>query len=251
MDINEAGLESRIESVVSRLQGPGLSAADRTRIGNGPRPRALTSAATGGPSPGAPAADDGKYWRARKSLRLWPILGTDLHAAVAHYLTDSLLMDRDIEGEVKDFEIRRVRSAKGKHVNEVIITFPDVETRDAVRAAAPNLAGKTNMGMRLEIPESLRPSLRALESMSYLLKQKNTALKRNIKYDDEVMDLIMDVKLDENTPWRKIRPQQAMEAKRNRVAPSREDQVELDSAAIQSFLTQTSGPSPATGANAS
>ena len=84
--------------------------------------------------------------------------------------------------------------AKGKHANEVIITFPEVETRDAVRAATPRLAGKTNMGMRLEIPESLRPSLRALESMSYFLKQTNRSLKRNIKYDNEVMDLIMDVK---------------------------------------------------------
>ena len=104
------------------------------------------------------------------------------------------MMDKDNADEVKDFEIRRVRLAKGKHANEVIITFPEVETRDAVRAAAPRLAGKTNMGMRLEIPESLRPSLRALESMSYFLKQTNRSLKRNIKYDNEVMDLIMDVK---------------------------------------------------------
>ena len=103
------------------------------------------------------------------------------------------------------------------------------------------------MGMRLEIPESLRPNLRALESMSYLLKQSNPTLKRNIKYDDEVMDLVMDVKINEDAPWRKIRPEQATQAKKNRVAPSREDQVELDSATIESFLTQST---PATGANA-
>ena len=48
----------------------------------------------------------------------------------------------------------------------------------------------------------------------------------------------MDVKLNESTPWKKIRPEKAMDAKKNRVAPSREDRVELDSAAIQSFLVQ-------------
>ena len=103
--------------------------------------------------------------------------------------------------------------------------------------------------MRLEIPESLRPSLRALESMSYMLKQSNPSLKRNIKYDDEVMDLVMDIRLNESAQWRKVRPEQAMDAKKNRAMPSREDQVELDSATLQTFLAQA--PTPATGANAS
>ena len=62
------------------------------------------------------------------------------------------------------------------------------------------------------------------------------------------MDLIMDVKLNESAPWRKIRPEQAAEAKKNRVVPSREDEVELDSAAIQNFLGQPQ--SLGTGANA-
>ena len=87
--------------------------------------------------------------------------------------------------------------------------------------------------------------------MSYLLKQSNPTLKRNIKFDDEVMDLVMDVKLNEDAPWRKIRPEQAIQAKKNWAAPSREDQVELDSDAIQSFLTQSTSGTPATGANAS
>ena len=138
---------------------------------------------------------DDRYWRARRSLRLWPVIGQDLNAAVANFLTQELQMDQDIADEIINFEIRRVRSAKGKHANEVIVAFPDVETRDAVRSAAPKLAGKKDKGMRLEIPESLRPSLRALESMSYLLKQANPTLKRNIKYDDEVLDLVMDIKL--------------------------------------------------------
>ena len=256
VELGEKGLESRIENVVNRMTmqgGQGLSAADRSRIGTGPRPRFL--AAQQGPSgSGAPVQnrpDDDRYWRARKSLRLWPVIGQDLHAAVAAYFTGPLMMEGGIEDDVPGFEIRRVRSAKGKRAHEVIITFPDVETRDAVRSAAPRLAGKKDMGMRLEIPEALRPSLRALDSTSYLLKQTNPLLKRNIKYDDEVMDLVMDIKLNEAAPWRKIRPDQAMDAKKNRAVPSREDRVELDSAAIQSFLSAaSSSQAPATGANA-
>ena len=53
------------------------------------------------------------------------------------------------------------------------VTFADVETRDTMRSAARNLAGKPTMGMRLEIPEHLRPSLRNLEGVSYDLKKKN------------------------------------------------------------------------------
>ena len=140
-------------------------------------------------------ADDDRYWRARKSLRLWPIIGPDLQAAVTTYLVDTLQMERDIIDDVQHFKIRRVRSARGKHANEVIIKFPDVETRDAVRSAAPKLAGRKDLGMRLEIPESLRPSLRALESVSYLMKKNNPALKRNVKFDDETLDLVMDLSL--------------------------------------------------------
>ena len=131
------------------------------------------------------------------------------------------------------------------------MVFPDVETRDVVRAAAPKLAGKKNMGMCLEIPESLRPNLRALESMSYMLKQSHPTLKRNIKYDDEEMDLVMDVKLNESALWKKIRPDQAKEAKRGRALPSWEDTVELNSSALQSMLsTPAALMSLATGANA-
>ena len=105
--------------------------------------------------------------------------------------------------------------------------------------------------MQLEIPEHLRQNLRALESMSFLMKQSHTGLKRNIKFDDEVMDLVMDVRVSPDDPWRKMRPDQAIAAKKNRAVPSREQSVELDSTAIQSLLA-TSGAAggAATGANA-
>ena len=165
-------------------------------------------------------------------------------SSLSIFWVDELDMDPDICEEIDSYEVRRVRSARGRVENEVCVTFPDVETRDAVRASAPNLAGK-KMGMRLEIPEYLRPSLRALESMSYLMKQSNPQLKRNIKFDDERMDLVMDVRLAPEKPWQKIRPDQALEAKKGRAAPSREQTTELDSTALRTLL---SNPAP-TGAS--
>ena len=57
-----------------------------------------------------------------------------------------------------------------KHADEAVVRFPDVGTRDVVRSLAFSLAGH-NAGMRLEIPNSLRSNLRALESVSFNLKK--------------------------------------------------------------------------------
>ena len=123
---------------------------------------------------------------------------------------------------VDQLEIRAVRSSKSKIADEVIVVFPDLDIRDAVRSAAYNLAGASNAGIRLKIPESLRQSLRALESIAYMLKQKHPGLKRNVKFDDAAMNLVMDIKLDATWQWKKMRPDQALEASKGRAEPSRE-----------------------------
>ena len=78
-----------------------------------------------------------------------------------------------------------------------------------------------------------------------MLKQKNPTLKRNIKFDDDSLDLVLDIKKNDVAPWQKIRPQQAIEAKRSRAEPSREEGSELDTDAITSMLSEA-GP---TGSN--
>ena len=90
--------------------------------------------------------------------------------------------------------------------------------------------------------------MRSLESTSFLLKKTNPALKRNLKFDDKVMDLVMDVKLTEDGQWKRIRPGEAAEARKGRATPSREGSVEMDSSEIQSLFTQGAGP-PASGSN--
>ena len=70
--------------------------------------------------------------------------------------------------------------------------------------------------MRLEIPRSLQPSLKALEDVSFHLKMKFPNIRRNLKFDDGDLDLVLDFCTDpaKNTPWRKVRPQQAKEMKK-------------------------------------
>ena len=88
--------------------------------------------------------------------------------------------------------------------------------RDAVKAASRELAGDPDAGIRLEIPVSLQPNLKALEAVSYQLKQKHPALKRNIRFNDNKMDLILHFSVDPTAgkPWRKLKPAQAKELKK-------------------------------------
>ena len=148
-------------------------------------------------------------------------------------------------------DVIRVRPNRGgKARGEVAVTFPDIETRDLVRSSAKNLAGKSSMGMRLEIPEHLRPSLRNLESVSFDLKKTVPEMKRNIKFDDAVMDLVLDVKLGDDRPWQKIRPENARAARRNPRLDEAGNQEELDPSAIETMLRKrANGPTSATGAN--
>ena len=130
-----------------------------------------------------------------------------------------------------------------------MVLFPDIETRDAVRAAASNLSGHPEAGLRLEIPDFLRPALRSLESVSYSLKSSNPQMKRNVKFDNENLDLVMDIKLAEGDHWRKIRPSEAKEAKKGQILPSREGGSEINVGDLQALM-QSGQPSPSTGANA-
>ena len=75
-------------------------------------------------------------------------------------------------------------------------------------------------------------------------------MKRNVKFDDKNMDLVMDIKPSDDEPWRKIRPSQAKEAKRGQVVPARESGSELNADDLQVMMQAGVGPQgPATGAN--
>ena len=157
VDKNEASLDGKIERAFHRLAGGG----NTRNLGVGPRPRPTTAPQAPG-DPHRETYKEERYWQARRSLRMWPVRGPDLKGSLSTFFKDTLKIDDDIIARIDQFEVRGVRSSKSKITNEVVVVFPDVDLRDAVRAAAYNLAGASNAGIRLEIPEFLRQSLRAL-----------------------------------------------------------------------------------------
>ena len=99
---NEAGLDSRIKTVVNRLTSSGglspstgrqrLSLADQSRV------RGAHSLTTSQQAYSAEPKESYKeeiYWRVRKSLRLWPVPGPDRGASLVQMLTEVLMMDQD------------------------------------------------------------------------------------------------------------------------------------------------------------
>ena len=141
---------------------------------------------------------------------MWPLDGNDLQRSLADFLVRKLkFTPGDVAnlGEIRHKKGHSRPSARIK--NEYIVTFESTDARDSVRAAADNLAGDTKSGMRLHIPGHLEPNFKILEHISYLLKQKYATLRRNIKFDEPNMDLVLDFQSEEGEPWRSIRPAQA------------------------------------------
>ena len=133
-------------------------------------------------------------------------------------------------GEITVRRVPRTRlgGAPSKWQDEAVVVFRDREFRDGVRSAAFNLAGQDEAGIRLDVPEYLMSNFKALEGVSYDLKQKHGGVKRNIRYDDEVMDLVLDFKIDEEAGWKRIRPQEARKTRSGRTGRNDREEVSLE-----------------------
>ena len=62
-----------------------------------------------------------------------------------------------------------------------------------MRSAASSLAGLgSEYGVKLEVPNHLKPAMKALQTVSYDIRQWHPEARRNILFEDESMDLILD-----------------------------------------------------------
>ena len=95
-------------------------------------------------------------------------------------------------------------------------------------------AGETNQTLSISVLSLSLSLFFALESVSYLIKKSNPTLKRNVKFDDETHDLVMDIKLNEDAPWQKIWPDQAKAAKKNQ--PKSGGDEEIDASSLQGLM---------------
>ena len=149
----------------------------------------------------------------RRSLRIWPIdggPGGDIKKAVGGFLKNKLKLEGSFLSTIGEISVKTVPfTSRSKVKHEAIVAFSTVEIRDIVRRAAKELAGCPDSGIRLEIPPFLQTSLKSLESVSYAIKKKFPSTRRNIKFDDEHLDLVLDFctdPSDDDQSWKKVRP---------------------------------------------
>ena len=117
--------------------------------------------------------------------------------------------------------IRAADQARNSKIKaEFVVTFADVETRDAIKSYANGLASsKGEAGLRLDVPPCLKGSFKVLNEHGIaMVNIYGKGVKRSIKFDDRVEDLMMDIKLPTSETWHNLTIGQAREAKRARDA---------------------------------
>ena len=163
------------------------------------------------------------YMTARRSMRLWPIVGEnddEVWEAVGIFIHDTLKIDeRDVnQGDIES--ISRVESGgqPDRVRDEVLVTMYDRRVRDVIVTSSPNLAncvdheGRPNAGIRLEIPPELMDTFRLLSRFGTRLRARHgNGTKKNIKFDDYLGSLYTNVKLPGDEAWTRVTPDMARE----------------------------------------
>ena len=160
------------------------------------------------------------YLEARKSIKMWPVKGSEdaLEAACREFMEKTLSMPHDTAQNLEIVSVRRIRQARrSKIADEVLVKYGTVEERDIVQSYAPNLSrANGTAGVRIDFPAHLRGTFRLLESHGSLLKRKYPELKRSIKFDDQSLSLVMDVKLSAVDNWERVDERGARASKKER-----------------------------------
>ena len=160
------------------------------------------------------------YTRARRSIRIWPIVGDceeALWEGVGDFLHVTLAIRTDDLGQGDIEAVSRVRNpGVGADNFEALVTFFDKAKRDLVVTHSPSLAGKFDgnglptAGIRLEIPPELNDTFRLLSRFGARLRARHGAgTKRHIKFDDFSATLYVNVKLPGDSSWTKVTPAMA------------------------------------------
>ena len=205
MAASEGNIRRLVDEALARPQ------AEASREGRRPRPRGrpeeenyFESTPLRRRGDAAQERED-RYWTARRQLRIWPIAAADadLADAVADFMRTKLKIT-DARLNYLKYEARTVESRPSAVAqDQVVVTFETVSMRDEVRAKTTNLRGEDkNVGCQLEPPDHLRGQYQAFQNLAYCMKKKTPDLKRNVKFLDRELSLIMDVKTAEG--WKSI-----------------------------------------------
>ena len=174
------------------------------------------------PPPSHPAADDvfrpptisdSEYMTARRSLRLWPIVGTtgeELWKSTGDFLHVLLGLKNIGESDIEKLARPQFPSSfTTKH--EALIVFRTVEVRDSVVGQSSRLSsriddqGKPTAGIRIEVPAALRPAFSTLFKFGQQLRKRHgEGTRRHVKFDDIERSLFLNVKLPGDQSWSKV-----------------------------------------------
>ena len=123
------------------------------------------------------------FFKAIRSLRIWPIRGTNAHyltKAVEEFLDKALCMQKNDLEQVIIEDIRRVHSApRSKQHDEVCIVFREPDTRELILSYTRNLAtyvdelSNPSAGIRMEIPHHLLMNHKLLTMYGYNLRTRH------------------------------------------------------------------------------
>ena len=251
VDDNLSGLKSKLGTMENKLDGVDntvknnstkLTAHEKAINGNKQSIEEIRSelkkmAASKDAVP--PAAPNGNpmtndnYTKARRSLRIWPVLGTssqELWTSAGTFMRYKL----DLEGRIANSmieSITRVDIPSGPGaVNEVLIRFRDIAARDMVMGTAAKLAncidndGKPTAGIRLEVPPHLQADFRTLFRLGQSLRSRHgQGTRRHVKFNDDDQSLFLNVKLPDDEHWSRVSVQMAKRSLASRPVLGDED----------------------------
>ena len=159
---------------------------------------------------GTPTKREAAYHFCRRSLKLWPIEGPQIEDAVRNFLKVKLKLSDARIRAIGTIEASELPGRLAKERREILATFETREDRDSIKACGINLAGQREVGMSIHVPGHLMDNLIALNGVGYSIKQKNSDVKRSVKFDDQKQDLYLDICIGGR--WRRISPSEAKQA---------------------------------------
>ena len=127
----------------------------------------------------------------RRSLRIWPVPGDNPCEWLKEFLKHRLKLSPVFLGEMGQVHVKRVTGNVESQIKDEVISVLPQWKSGTLSVKLPRSWRELQMGRFMhEIPFCLQTSLKALESVSYNLKQRNPSIKRSIRFDDQAMDLV-------------------------------------------------------------
>lgn len=219
---NAEKIEAQGQAIKSNLDKISGLEGDIKRLRDNPLPRV--------PPPSYPEVqraepiNDDAYFKARRSLRIWPVEGEvreTLWLNSGNFIAGNLGLNIG-ESLIEDVYRPEVPSGPGAK-REVVIVFKQTQSRDSVMGASAKLApfidgaGRPTAGIRLEIPASLRQQFGLLFRYGQALRARHGAgFRRHIKFDDLDKALFLNVKLPGDEAWSKVTADVARRGLRSR-----------------------------------